>query len=65
MLAVRINDWWSGDATERLWMETTGRDDLGVDLHAPQLNGAGKLNGGTASSPRLGRATLYFTGTSH
>jgi hypothetical protein len=22
-------------------METTGRDDLGVDLHAPELNGAG------------------------
>ena len=37
-----INDWWTGDASERFWMETTGRHDLGVDLHAPQLNGAGK-----------------------
>jgi len=39
---VVINDWWSGDPAERFWMETTKRTDLGVDLNAPRLNGAGK-----------------------
>jgi hypothetical protein len=39
---VVINDWWSGDPAERFWMETTKRADLGVDLNAPRLNGAGK-----------------------
>lgn len=39
---MAINDWWSGDPAERFWMETTKRTDLGVDLNAPRLNGAGK-----------------------
>ena len=38
---MRINDWWSAELAERFCEETTGLDDLGVDLHAPQLNGAG------------------------
>ena len=45
---MAINDWWSGEVSERFWMETTGRDDLGVDLHAPQLNGAGRPEWGYA-----------------
>jgi hypothetical protein len=27
--------WWDGDPSERYWLEITDRDDLGVDLHAP------------------------------
>lgn len=39
---MAINDWWASDPAELYWMETTNRPDLGVDLNAPQLNGAGK-----------------------
>jgi len=45
---VAINDWWSADPAERFWMETTGRNDLGAELHAPQLNGAGRREWGYA-----------------
>lgn len=38
---MAINDWWAGDPAERYWMEITDRGDLGVDLNAPTLNGAG------------------------
>lgn len=47
-VSVAINAWWAGDPSERFWMETTGRLDPGVDLHAPQLNGAGKPEWGYA-----------------
>jgi hypothetical protein len=41
---VPINDWWAGDPAERYWMEITDRpeDELGADLNAPTLNGAGR-----------------------
>lgn len=32
-----INEWWSGSADERFWMEITNRGDLGVNLWAPHL----------------------------
>lgn len=38
---MEINQWWAGRPEERFWMEITDRDDVGVDLRAPQLNGAG------------------------
>jgi hypothetical protein len=38
---VRINNWWPAELAECFRMETTGLDDLSVDLHAPELNGAG------------------------
>lgn len=41
---MEINDWWSGDSGERYWLEITDREDLGVDLHAPQLDGGGRVN---------------------
>lgn len=39
-----INDWWAGDPAERYWMEITDRDEdeLGTDLNAATLNGAGR-----------------------
>ncbi len=41
---MAINDWWSGDPTERYWLEITDREGLGVDLHAPQVDGSGRAN---------------------
>ena len=38
---MAINRWWDADAFEIYWLETTERDDIGVDLHAPQLNDQG------------------------
>lgn len=43
-----INSWWEAEPSERYWMETTGRDDLGTDLHAPQVNGVGRPEWGYA-----------------
>lgn len=39
---MAINEWWHGDPAERYWMEITDRTDLGADLHAPQLDDAGR-----------------------
>ncbi len=36
-----MSNWWDGLANERYWLETTDRDDLGVDLNAPQTNESG------------------------
>lgn len=36
-----INEWWSGRYEERYWLEVTGRNDLGVNLKAPQTNEQG------------------------
>src|SRR4051812_41575802 len=43
-MRMAINDWWTGDARQRYWLEITDRDDLGLDLHAPQLDGGGRAN---------------------
>ncbi|WP_346008172.1 protein NO VEIN domain-containing protein [Janibacter terrae] len=37
-----INEWWLGDSRERYWVEITNREDLGVNLIAPQVNDAGR-----------------------
>jgi hypothetical protein len=34
-------EWWSDDPTQLYWMEITSRRDVGVDLNAPQRDGAG------------------------
>lgn len=41
---MAINDWWAGDPAEQYWMEITDRPEaeLGTDLNAPTLNGAGR-----------------------
>ena len=39
-----LNEWWAGDASQRFWMEITDRPDVGVDLNAPQRDGAGNEN---------------------
>jgi hypothetical protein len=39
---VTVNEWWRNEPTERYWMEITNRDDLGADLHAPQVDDAGR-----------------------
>lgn len=36
--------WWTGNDSERFWLESTDRDDLGTNLHAPKLDDAGKEN---------------------
>lgn len=38
---MAINRWWDADGSEVYWLETTERDDIGVDLHAPQFNDQG------------------------
>ncbi|WP_320784451.1 protein NO VEIN domain-containing protein [Streptomyces sp. CRN 30] len=37
-----VNRWWSGDPSERYWLEITNRDDIGTNLLAPQLNDRGE-----------------------
>ena len=44
--AGHINDWWRDDSQERFWLEITDRDDIGVDLHCPQRDSAGKRSPG-------------------
>lgn len=39
---MTLNEWWRDDPAERYWMEITDRIDLGADLHAPQLDDAGR-----------------------
>jgi hypothetical protein len=39
---MAINEWWEGDPRERYWLEITDRENLGLDLHAPQFDGSGK-----------------------
>ena len=36
--------WWEGDPTEVYWLEVTDRDDLGVDLRAPETDESGNPN---------------------
>jgi hypothetical protein len=39
-----IHDWWVNDTSERFWMETTGRSDIGANLLAPQEDESGNAN---------------------
>ena len=39
---MAINRWWEGNPSEIYWLETTDRDDVGVDLHTPQLDDRGR-----------------------
>jgi hypothetical protein len=36
--------WWRANATERFWLESTDRTDVGVDLRAPERDESGKAN---------------------
>lgn len=36
-----IHQWWASEPSERFWLETTNREDLGVDLRAPLTNESG------------------------
>ena len=38
---MTINRWWANDPREVYWLETTERDDIGNDLHTPQLDEGG------------------------
>ena len=41
-MMTELNRWWSGVSEERYWLEATGRDDVGADLHAPAEDERGK-----------------------
>jgi hypothetical protein len=41
---VSVASWWENDPTEVYWLEVTDRDDLGVDLRAPEHDESGKPN---------------------
>jgi predicted HNH restriction endonuclease len=36
--------WWRDKPQERFWLEATDREDIGADLHAPELDESGKEN---------------------
>ncbi|WP_158073288.1 protein NO VEIN domain-containing protein [Amycolatopsis sp. CB00013] len=59
---MAINDWWAGDDNERFWMEITDRSDLGDDLNAPTLNGAGREEWGytLVTETRPGDIVLHW-----
>src|ERR1700741_685857 len=59
---MAINDWWAGDNAERLWMEITDREALGVDLNAPTLNGVGREQWGytLVTETRPGDVVLHW-----
>jgi hypothetical protein len=44
--AGQINAWWANSLVERFWLEITDRPDIGVDLHAPQRDAAGRHSAG-------------------
>jgi hypothetical protein len=37
-----MNRWWSQQPEQRYWLEATDREDIGADLHAPELDESGK-----------------------
>lgn len=37
-----VNRWWRHDPNERYWLEITNREDIGANLHAPQVNDKGQ-----------------------
>ncbi|MEW2467652.1 DUF3883 domain-containing protein [Streptomyces sp. NPDC046994] len=37
-----VNRWWRHDPNERYWLEITNREDIGTNLHAPQVNDRGE-----------------------
>lgn len=39
-----INRWWQDQQSERFWLETTDREDVGANLHAPQHDYSGREN---------------------
>ena len=39
-----MNRWWAGQPGEQYWLETTDRNDLGANLHAPQTDHSGRDN---------------------
>lgn len=41
---VAATKWWAGQPGERFWLEITDREDLGANLHAPQVDGSGREN---------------------
>ena len=41
-----MNAWWSGEPTERFWLEITDRPDIGADLHCPQRDAIGNRSPG-------------------
>jgi hypothetical protein len=44
--AGHVNNWWADDPRQRFWLEITDRNDIGVDLHCPQRDAAGKRTPG-------------------
>ena len=41
---MAVNEWWAEQRHQRYWLEITDREDLGADLHAPQVDGSGRPN---------------------
>jgi predicted RNA-binding protein with PUA-like domain len=39
-----MNRWWKSDSSERYWLESTDREDLGSNLQAPIADDSGKEN---------------------
>lgn len=60
---MALNTWWEHDPEQRYWMEITGRDDIGENLVAPQLDGGGNANWSYAlvSQVRPGDRVLHYS----
>jgi hypothetical protein len=39
-----VNRWWASSLSERYFLETTDRPDIGIDLKAPQATDRGQTN---------------------
>lgn len=58
--AGRINAWWRDDRRQRFWLEITDRPDVGVDLHCPQRDSAGKRSPGFSLIWWVGVGDIVF-----
>jgi hypothetical protein len=57
---VDLNRWWRDDPSEVFWVEITDRNDLGVDLNAPQLADNGREFWAYSLITEIGDGDLVF-----
>ena len=57
---AELNRWWSAIPDERYWLETTNRDDIGVDLNAPQAAETGQTYWGYALIREVAPGDVIF-----
>jgi hypothetical protein len=58
-----VERWWQEKPGVRYWLETTDREDIGVDLRAPDTDASGRDNWRYTLLRETTPAKLYFTTT--